>query len=99
VTARKVSHCSKSADRANAYAAFKTIIETARKRGKSLVSGLMDSFRSDIRHLIRFLPTPLPVHPDNLQPSGDASPQNAAAREAALLINYEKTTNHANFRE
>jgi len=47
VTARKVSHCSKSADRANAYAAFKTIIETARKRGKSLVSGLMDLFRSD----------------------------------------------------
>jgi len=30
----------------NAYAA-KTIIETARKRGKSLVSGLMDLFRSD----------------------------------------------------
>jgi len=26
-----------------------------------------------IRHLIRFLPTPLPVHPDNLQPSGEAS--------------------------
>ena len=32
--------------RQNAYAA-KTIIETARKRGKSLVSGLMDLFRSD----------------------------------------------------
>jgi len=30
----------------NAYAA-KTIIETARKCGKSLVSGLMDLFRSD----------------------------------------------------
>lgn len=47
VIARKVSHCSKSTDGANVYAAFKTIIETARKRGKSLVSGLMDVFRSD----------------------------------------------------
>ena len=46
VIARKVSHCSKNTDGANAYAAFKTIIETTRKRGKSLVSGLMDVFCS-----------------------------------------------------
>jgi hypothetical protein len=46
VIARKVSHCSKNTDGANAYAAFKTIIETTRKRGKSLVSGLMDIFCS-----------------------------------------------------
>jgi transposase len=46
VIARKVSHCSKNADGANAYAAFKTITETARKRGKSLVNGLLDVIRS-----------------------------------------------------
>lgn len=46
VIARKVSHCSKNTDGANAYAAFKTIIETTCKRGKSLVSGLMDVFCS-----------------------------------------------------
>jgi len=46
VIARKVSHCSKNTDGANAYAAFKTIIETTRKRGKSLVRGLMDVFCS-----------------------------------------------------
>jgi hypothetical protein len=47
VIARKVSHCSKNPAGANAYAAFKTIIETARKRGKSLVGGLADVFRCD----------------------------------------------------
>lgn len=47
VIARKVSHCSKNPAGATAYAAFKTIIETARKRGKSLVSGLADVFRCD----------------------------------------------------
>jgi transposase len=46
VIARKVSHCSKNPDGANAYAAFKTVIETARKRGKALVTGLLDVFRS-----------------------------------------------------
>ena len=47
VIARKVSHCSKNPAGATAYAAFKTIIETARKRGKSLVSGLAEAFRCD----------------------------------------------------
>jgi hypothetical protein len=47
VIARKVSHCSKNLAGATAYAAFKTIIETTRKRGKSLVSGLADVFRCD----------------------------------------------------
>jgi transposase len=46
VIARKLSHCSKNPDGANAYAAFKTVIETARKRGKALVTELLDVFRS-----------------------------------------------------
>jgi transposase len=60
VIARKVSHCSKNADGANAYAAFKTITETARKRGKSLVNGLLDVFRSGKKAADPTPPDPFP---------------------------------------
>jgi len=46
VIARKVSHCSKNAGGANAYAAFKSVLETIRKRGVSMVTGLLDLIRS-----------------------------------------------------
>lgn len=70
VIARKVSHCSKSTDGANAYAAFKTIIETARKRGKSLVSGLMDVLRPDHRASDSIPSDSPPVYPHNSIPDG-----------------------------
>jgi hypothetical protein len=46
VIARKVSHCSKNEAGAHAYASFKTVLETIRKRGQSLVDGLTNLFRS-----------------------------------------------------
>lgn len=46
VIARKVSHCSKNEAGAHAYASFKTVLETIRKRGHSLVDGLTNLFRS-----------------------------------------------------
>lgn len=46
VIARKVSHCSKNEAGAHAYEAFKSVLETIRKRGQSLVGGLVELFRS-----------------------------------------------------
>jgi transposase len=46
VIARKVSHCSKNEAGAHAYEAFKSVLETIRKKGQSMVSGLINLFGS-----------------------------------------------------
>ena len=51
IIARKVSHCSKTWEGANSYAAFVTVIRTAVKQGaKSMLDGLYDLFRSAKPH-------------------------------------------------
>ncbi len=45
VIARKVSHCSKNEAGAHAHDAFKSVTETLRKRGRSMIEGLVDLFR------------------------------------------------------
>ncbi len=45
VIARKVSQCSKNEAGAHAHDAFKSVTETLRKRGRSMIEGLVDLFR------------------------------------------------------
>lgn len=45
VIARKVSQCSKNWRGAEAFAAFKSVIQTLKKRGKDVVESLVDLFR------------------------------------------------------
>ena len=46
VIARKVSHCSKNERGARAYEAFKSVTQTFKKRGESVIEGLVSLFRS-----------------------------------------------------
>ena len=70
VTARKVSHCSKSADGARTLMQPRPSSRPHANVESLWSAGSWTCSVLTIRHLIRFLPTPLPVHPDNIQPSG-----------------------------